>query len=75
MSRMNLAAAVGVAYETVISWEREDRVPRSEAIVAVAFVLRCKVEDLFEPLNENDPARTPGRSASNASDGTHRVES
>jgi len=72
---MYLATAVGVAYETVISWERENRVPRSEALVAVASVLRCKVEDLFdEPINENALASRRGRSTDDASGGTHHDE-
>lgn len=49
-----LAAAVGVSADTLWTWERGSRQPRTEHLAALAVALLCAIDDLFEAADGED---------------------
>lgn len=70
LSRTDLAARIGVMYETLVAWEAGRQDPRADSLAALSAVLGCSVDALFASPSENDPAGRPGHSTT-ASGRTH----
>lgn len=71
VSRMQLAVACDVHYDTVRAWESGLHAPQLATLLQAANALSCEVEQLLLVCDENGPAAGPGRSC--ASGGTHHV--
>ena len=67
LSVTQLAAAAGVGYWALESWERGDNAPRIVSFFGLVEALGCDATDL---ITENDPAGRPGHSTT-ASGRTH----
>lgn len=47
LSRRQLADKVGVTYEAIMHYEREDREPKASILKKIATALKCRMEDLI----------------------------
>ena len=56
LTRTALAFHCDKSEQTVWLWERGDVTQPANVVERIAQVLDCKVEDLFAPANDNDPA-------------------
>ena len=48
MTQAELAAALGVTQGAVYGWEIGTKYPSADKLPALARVLRCKIDDLYE---------------------------
>jgi DNA-binding XRE family transcriptional regulator len=55
-SRTVLAADIGVAVETLVTWETGRATPHADSLAALSAALGCSIDALFSELTENDPA-------------------
>ena len=52
MTQTQCAAALGVYKSTYSMWERGKNFPTADKLPAIAGVLRCQIDDLFQPGEE-----------------------
>lgn len=53
VSVQSLAEGMGVSPQAVGKWERGESYPRAEQLPKLAELLHCRVDDLFEGVNED----------------------
>ena len=53
LTQTKLADKVGVTQQAVGKWERGESDPQWDLAPKLAKVLRCAIDDLFEPLGES----------------------
>ena len=61
VTRTALAYHLGLTEQTVWAWESGKSVPRPSMLGAIAAVLGCAIDDLFEAMNDDAQAARPGR--------------
>lgn len=55
MTQQEVAAELGVAVHTVDSWERKNKIPRGDTLVAMARLYGRRAEEFFESARAQAP--------------------
>ncbi len=54
MSQIEFSRAMNVSQPTVSAWENNESLPKSSKLKRIAEVLNCKIEELFENVEEKN---------------------
>jgi len=54
LTRTKLAARLDLTDQTVCSWERGTTEPRLNLLAALCHELDCRIDDLFEPVTDDE---------------------
>ena len=60
LTQAELAQEVGVTQSLVAQWERGASMPSAARLPILAYVMHCKIDDLFATADSKKPPAGPG---------------
>lgn len=57
LTQKAIAEALGVSQSTVAMWETRRNLPRASMLPALASILRCSIDDLFQDDEQDEMAK------------------